>query len=260
MKILDVVIAARNEAATVGAVVRAFRDAPSVNQVIVVDDASADETGKVARDAGARVISGPGIGKGEAVACGMSWVYTDRVIFCDADLKGFRAEHAEQLAQDYDGMIVGFMVPSRYVPNSRLEKATIPSLGSANYPMLSGIRSMPMSLPMSVPMFGYAMETQLEVTARLTGVPVCFTYLYGVSDVKHDRDEVPAWDSPACDKDKDRFNEWLSADFSRLLSKGRDWSDEDRAAVDEAVGPLIRNMRWANYGGRKPPERSALGW
>jgi len=71
---------ARNEESTVGLIVDEIRHAlidsiPLVDEILVVDDHSSDDTAAVARDAGARVVDasevlvgyGGGHGKGEAL-------------------------------------------------------------------------------------------------------------------------------------------------------------------------------------------------
>ena len=62
------VIPAYNEERTVASVVRAVREAPSISEVIVVDDGSTDRTAQVARQAGARVVHlETNVGKGGAM-------------------------------------------------------------------------------------------------------------------------------------------------------------------------------------------------
>ena len=91
-------IPARDEAATVGDVVRAgLAASPVVDEVVVVDDGSNDGTGAAAADAGARVIRGDGRGKGAAMRRAVAEVSADIVVFADADLRGFSAEQIRQL-------------------------------------------------------------------------------------------------------------------------------------------------------------------
>ncbi len=94
-----VVIPARNEAATVGAVVYAALDARLVDGVVVVDNASRDGTGAVAAAHGARVVREPVPGKGEALRAGVAAAGDAGVlVFLDADLVGLRPEHVDRLA------------------------------------------------------------------------------------------------------------------------------------------------------------------
>lgn len=88
---VTVVLPARNEDATVGAIVGCIRRdlATLVDEVIVVDDRSTDETAVEALRAGARVVRGPGVGKGEAMRLGVQCAEGDLVAFCDADVRNF---------------------------------------------------------------------------------------------------------------------------------------------------------------------------
>jgi glucosyl-3-phosphoglycerate synthase len=55
-RVIDAVIPARNEAATVADVVAAVRGCRSIREVVVVDDGSTDGTAEVALAAGAKVV------------------------------------------------------------------------------------------------------------------------------------------------------------------------------------------------------------
>ena len=93
---VSVCIPARDEGSTVGCVVRAvvqpFQAAHGgnglVDEVIVLNDGSADNTAGQARDAGARVVAGPGGpgGKGGAMAAALEASAGDVVVFLDADV------------------------------------------------------------------------------------------------------------------------------------------------------------------------------
>ncbi|MFI9558948.1 glycosyltransferase family 2 protein [Nonomuraea endophytica] len=88
-----VVIPAKNEADRIGATVRAALELPGVDLVVVVDDGSLDQTGRVARAAGARVVRhSRNRGKAAAMETGSEAVRlldgdTPRhLLFLDADL------------------------------------------------------------------------------------------------------------------------------------------------------------------------------
>lgn len=95
---VTVCLPARDEEATVGAVVTTVRHELCgplrlVDEVIVVDDGSTDATAAVARRAGARVVSSGGRGgKGEAMQAGLAAATGDLVVYCDADVRSFRAD------------------------------------------------------------------------------------------------------------------------------------------------------------------------
>jgi glycosyltransferase involved in cell wall biosynthesis len=78
-------------------VVDVARRATRVDAVIVVDNASADRTGAVARERGARVVDCPTKGKGQAMAAGVAATDADLIVFLDADLLNLTSEHVDSL-------------------------------------------------------------------------------------------------------------------------------------------------------------------
>jgi glucosyl-3-phosphoglycerate synthase len=97
-RLVSVCIPARDEGSTVGSVVRAVvqpflaRGGGNglVDEVIVLDDGSEDDTAEQAHDAGARVVRGrPGGGsggKGQAMAAALEAAVGDLIVFLDADV------------------------------------------------------------------------------------------------------------------------------------------------------------------------------
>jgi glucosyl-3-phosphoglycerate synthase len=96
---ISVVIPARNEAATIGGIVTAIRhtlveDTPLVDELVVIDSDSTDDTAKIAAGAGARVLAATAIrpdlgrhaGKGEALWKAQFVTSGDILVFIDADL------------------------------------------------------------------------------------------------------------------------------------------------------------------------------
>ncbi|MDR7277362.1 glucosyl-3-phosphoglycerate synthase [Catenuloplanes atrovinosus] len=101
---VSVVIPARNEQATIGAIVATIRDAlmdeiSLVDEIVVVDSRSTDDTAMLARAAGARVVSQDDVtrglprmeGKGDALWAGLAASDGDVVAFVDGDLEDFSA-------------------------------------------------------------------------------------------------------------------------------------------------------------------------
>ena len=99
---VSVVIPARTEAGTIGAVVSGIRAAlidmhPLVDELVVIDSDSTDATATVARDAGATVFRARDIrpdlgtypGKGEALWKSQFVTTGDLLVFVDADLTGW---------------------------------------------------------------------------------------------------------------------------------------------------------------------------
>lgn len=93
---VTVCLPARDEEATVGDIVATIRRRLCVrhrlvDEVVVVDDASSDGTAAAARAAGARVVASEGGGKGAAMRAGLARSDGDLVVYCDADVRPFRA-------------------------------------------------------------------------------------------------------------------------------------------------------------------------
>lgn len=107
---LSIVIPAKNEAATIGDLVSRVRQRYEDAEVIVVDDGSFDDTGSVARNAGARVVRHPeSLGNGAAVKSGARAATGEILCFMDADGQhdpGDISLLLEKLATGYD-MIIG---------------------------------------------------------------------------------------------------------------------------------------------------------
>ena len=85
---LTVLIAARDEEATVGATVEALRRAFPEAEILVADDGSRDATATAARQAGARVVGLPRLGKGQALTLAERQAPPGALLLCDADLVG----------------------------------------------------------------------------------------------------------------------------------------------------------------------------
>ncbi len=116
MQSISVVIPARDEAQRIGPLLDTIVGAPGVGEVIVVDDQSSDDTAKVARRAGATVISGTTLpdgwaGKAWALHQGITAATSDWVVTLDADARPDprlpTALVARAVAEGYDLLTVG---------------------------------------------------------------------------------------------------------------------------------------------------------
>lgn len=104
-----VCLPARDEEATVGTIVETLRrdlqeHVALVDELVVVDDHSNDDTARVARDAGATVIDArttlpevTGAGKGAALWRSLHETTSDLVVWVDADITGFSSHFATAL-------------------------------------------------------------------------------------------------------------------------------------------------------------------
>ncbi|MEO0772088.1 MAG: glycosyltransferase [Pseudomonadota bacterium] len=86
---VSIIIPAHNEADTIVAVVRRLQDLAWVDEVVVVDNASTDDTGALAAEAGARTVREEARGMGHAVRAGIAAARNDWVMKLDADLERF---------------------------------------------------------------------------------------------------------------------------------------------------------------------------
>lgn len=83
---VSVVIPARNEAQSLGKLLKRIRDQNAAWEIIVADDGSSDATPQLALDAGATVVSHPySKGNGAAVKSGARAASGDVLVFMDAD-------------------------------------------------------------------------------------------------------------------------------------------------------------------------------
>lgn len=99
---ITVALPAKDEAPTIGAIVRQIHqelvvDIPLVDELIVIDDHSSDDTAQLARRGGATVLAagdilsefGPGNGKGEALWKSLYASSGDLICWCDADIRNY---------------------------------------------------------------------------------------------------------------------------------------------------------------------------
>lgn len=102
---VSVCLPARECAATIGEIVAALSDlrrAGAIDEIVVVDAASADGTAQIALEAGAKVVQegelmtelGPVLGKGDAMWRALSVLEGELVVFLDADSAGFSGHFA----------------------------------------------------------------------------------------------------------------------------------------------------------------------
>lgn len=93
------IVPAYNEADRIGAVLEALIEAPSIDEIIAIDDGSSDGTAERAGEFQNVTVlrNEKNIGKAESMEKGVSRAKNDAIFFCDADLIGFRADHVEAI-------------------------------------------------------------------------------------------------------------------------------------------------------------------
>lgn len=191
---IAVLIPAHNEADRIGDTVRAALGIPGVSICVVVDDASRDDTARVAEAAGAKVVRLEfNVGKGAALEAGAARVANaDHILLLDGDL-GATAEQGGLLLDPLldgtaDMAIAGFPRPegkAGFGLVKRLARWGISRMGGgflADAP-LSGQRALTRECLESVRPFasGYGVEVALSVRALRAGfslieVPTTMTH------------------------------------------------------------------------------------
>lgn len=176
--VVDAVVAARDEAPTVAAVVEALRATACVREVLVVDDGSADDTAERAVAAGAKVVRLDGAGsKAHAMAAGVAASDADAFLFCDADLLGLTPAHLDAICRPY------------------VEGRAALSLGTFDYgpfwnrivpyfPPTSGERIVPRWVFEAVPpakLDGYTIEVMVNEVACEGRLPIVARVMTGVT-------------------------------------------------------------------------------
>lgn len=116
---ITAIIPAYNEEKTVGDVVSVVCGIPEIAEVVVVNDGSTDNTSRVAREAGAKVIDlDTNRGKGGAIVAGIHETDADIILLLDADLIGLTRSHVsdllESVVEDEADMTLGIFSHGRF--------------------------------------------------------------------------------------------------------------------------------------------------
>lgn len=173
-----VVIAAFNEEETVGEVVRVART--FTPEVVVASDGSADDTARVAREAGALVVDLPqNVGKGGALHAALLAAQAEVVVLLDADLTGLTAEHLRILS---DPVLRGELDMSIGVFEGG---GFVTDWGNKLTPHLSGQRACRREWLLSVPDLASERWPEPAITQHLkaTGVNWAYVELMNVAQV-----------------------------------------------------------------------------
>lgn len=147
---ITVVVPAKNEATTIGAVIDAANHYEGfVDQVIVVNDHSSDDTHAVAAHHGAQVIDLTGAtGKGEALRAGLERAQGEFVVFLDADVLNTGVDYVARMVQPLlerpeVHLVKGYYErPLHHMPTGggRVNELTARPILSLLYPGLGEIR------------------------------------------------------------------------------------------------------------------------
>ncbi len=95
---VSIIIPAFNEDKTVSNVIKAVKSLNYIDEIIVVDDGSQDNTAQVAEKAGAKVIQHlKNRGKGSAIKTGFNNSTGDIIVFLDADIKNLTSKQVDNI-------------------------------------------------------------------------------------------------------------------------------------------------------------------
>lgn len=141
---VSVLLPARNEAATVAALLLTLRrDLGSlIDELVVVDSASTDGTAVRARNAGAEVVRVDTPGKGRALAAGLAATGGELVVFLDADLQHLDGGFVTGLLGPLLATPAVHFVKAGYAqPAGRVTELVARPLLNLHWPTLSGFIS-----------------------------------------------------------------------------------------------------------------------
>ena len=182
---VSAIIPAHDEGPTICRVIAPLRGHPLIEEVIVVDDGSTDDTAARARSMGVRVLSlRRNLGKASAMSRGVRAARNEIVFFADADVTGLTPEMVTRiltpvLSGGY-GMYVGIRGRKTYWAN-RLLRIT---------PILGGERALQKSLWDHVPRSfkkNFQIEIALNFYAKHLGHRMGFTIVHGLGQVIKER-------------------------------------------------------------------------
>ena len=183
---LSIVIPAKNEAASIGDVVTTARSEFPKAEIIVVDDGSTDDTGELAKAAGATVVRHPeSLGNGAAVKSGARASSGEVLAFMDGDGQHDARELGKLLAKLDEGyhMAVGARDSGSHASVGRLfangvynEIASRMS-GRRILDLTSGFRVVRASMFKQFLYLlpnGFSYPTTITMAFLRSGYPVCF--------------------------------------------------------------------------------------
>jgi len=199
---ISVIIPAYNEESSIGLVLDALPQ-EKIQEIIVVDNGSTDDTERVAQEHGARVVKEPRKGYGSACLKGINELNApDIVVFIDGDFSDF-PEEIVSLIDPIESGEQDFVLGSRMIlPESR--SALLPQARYGNqlavflmklffghsFTDLGPFRAIRYSSLMTIGMqdtnFGWTVEMQIKAVKnglRILEVPVKYRERVGVSKI-----------------------------------------------------------------------------
>jgi len=157
---ISAVIAAYNEAPRIGEVLKIVSSSPLINEVIVIDDGSSDNTFEIAKKFDVKIIKNQkNIGKTLSVKKGVEVSKNDLIMLLDADLDGLTLSSIKSLADPVLNGKVDWTIS--------LRENSFKTMRLLKMDWLSGERVVPKKLladPLiwSRPEVGYGLETLMN--------------------------------------------------------------------------------------------------
>lgn len=174
MKKITAIVPAYNEAPRIEPVLKALKAAPSLSEIIVVDDGSTDGTAEIAERSGVRVVRNTeNMGKGYSMNRGVALAQGEIIFFSDADIEGLTPEIVEEIIRpvatgDLD-MFIGMSDRKWYRAHQIL----------AFVPLLGGERALTRELWQKVPEY-YKERFRIEVALNFYSIYYGRGYQYKI--------------------------------------------------------------------------------
>lgn len=200
MPTVTVVVPAFNEEKTITDTIRALKQRPEVDNILVVNDGSSDNTSALARKEGVEVLDLPSNrGKGAAMNSALEHINTDIIAFVDGDLGPAAGEVYKILAPVLEGKtdlcIAAFPAPTKKGGFGLVKGTAARAIRKAgnleSIAPLSGQRAMTREVLTAVTPFreGYGVELGMTIKAlqkgfRITEVPTTMTHNETGRDLK----------------------------------------------------------------------------
>lgn len=113
---ISCVVSAYNEALTISKVIETLLEVKSIDEIIVVDDGSTDNTKAKLETFGNKIIvcsHETNLGKGTAVVTGVLASSGDTIMMCDADLTNLAVDHIDNLIKTFINGSYGLVLAAR---------------------------------------------------------------------------------------------------------------------------------------------------
>ncbi len=183
------IVPALNEEANIERVLKVLTGSEELDEVILIDDGSTDNTAQIGENLGVRTIKlskAGGSGKGNAILQGIKLTDADVVVFFDADLINLTKEHISSLIQSVLAgeavMCVGIRGTPMNMPENFFKLDPLLAI--------SGQRAVKRELFKNIPnehLEGFAIETTLNHYCLENNLPVCYIILDNLDHITKEK-------------------------------------------------------------------------